>query len=37
VAVANAVADALSSLGVTVPNIPLTPLRVWNAIHHAGS
>ena len=35
VAVANAVADALSSIGATVPDIPLTPLRVWNAIHQA--
>lgn len=32
-AVANAVADALSSLSVSVPHIPLTPLNVWNAIH----
>jgi carbon-monoxide dehydrogenase large subunit len=34
-AVANAVADALSSIGVTVPDIPLTPLRVWGAINRA--
>jgi carbon-monoxide dehydrogenase large subunit len=32
-AVANAVIDALESLGVTHLDLPLTPERVWRAIH----
>ncbi|MGZ5300519.1 MAG: xanthine dehydrogenase family protein molybdopterin-binding subunit [Actinomycetota bacterium] len=35
-AVANAVADALSPLGVTHLDLPYTPERVWRAIHGAG-
>ncbi|OYW07133.1 MAG: hypothetical protein B7Z59_12410, partial [Acidiphilium sp. 37-67-22] len=31
-AVANAVADALRSIGATLPPLPCTPLRVWEAI-----
>ena len=34
-AVQNAVVDALSHLGVTHVDIPVTPLRVWNAINDA--
>jgi carbon-monoxide dehydrogenase large subunit len=36
-AVLNAVIDALRPLGVTYLDIPLTPLRVWEAIASAGS
>ncbi len=32
-AVANAVLDALSPLGITALDIPLTPENVWQAIH----
>ncbi|HZC28731.1 MAG TPA: molybdopterin cofactor-binding domain-containing protein, partial [Gaiellaceae bacterium] len=31
--VTNAVIDALRPLGVTMINMPLTPMRVWQAIH----
>jgi carbon-monoxide dehydrogenase large subunit len=34
-AVTNAVIDALRPLGVTYMDMPLTPLRVWNAIQEA--
>ena len=34
-AVANAVIDALSHLGVTALDIPMRPERVWRAIHGA--
>jgi carbon-monoxide dehydrogenase large subunit len=34
-AIANAVVDALRPLGVTFLNIPLTPMRVWEAIQQA--
>jgi carbon-monoxide dehydrogenase large subunit len=34
--VVNAVIDALSDLGVDHIDMPLTPERVWRAIHHAG-
>jgi carbon-monoxide dehydrogenase large subunit len=34
-AVLNAVVDALRPLGVTYIDMPLTPLRVWNAIQGA--
>jgi carbon-monoxide dehydrogenase large subunit len=34
-AVANAVIDALSPLGVTDIAIPATPERIWRAINHA--
>lgn len=34
-AIVNAAADALAPLGATVPQIPLTPERVWNAIRVA--
>ncbi|HSD49283.1 MAG TPA: molybdopterin cofactor-binding domain-containing protein, partial [Actinomycetota bacterium] len=34
-AVANAVVDALSYLGVRHLDLPLTPERVWRAIHEA--
>lgn len=33
----NAVADALSPLGVKTINMPLTPERVWRAIREARS
>jgi 2-furoyl-CoA dehydrogenase large subunit len=33
VLIANAVADALSSLGVSVTELPLNPKRVWSLIH----
>ena len=36
-AVANAVADALRSIGATLPPLPCTPLRVWEAIRAADS
>src|SRR5499426_2905858 len=34
-AVVNAVLDALASLGVRDVPMPMTPMRVWRAIHHA--
>ncbi|MCH8023008.1 MAG: hypothetical protein IH932_04615, partial [Thaumarchaeota archaeon] len=34
-AIVNAVANALAPLGATVPEIPLSPERVWNAIRVA--
>ena len=34
-AVTNAVIDALRPLGVTYINMPLTPMRVWEAIESA--
>jgi aerobic carbon-monoxide dehydrogenase large subunit len=34
--VVNAVVDALRPLGVTYIDMPLTPLRVWQAIHQGG-
>ena len=34
-AVANAVVDALSPLGITHVDLPLTPERVWGAIQNA--
>src|SRR5205814_331976 len=33
--IVNAVVDALRPLGVTFINMPLTPLRVWEAIQSA--
>jgi carbon-monoxide dehydrogenase large subunit len=36
-AVANAVMDALSPLGVTHIDIPLTPEKIWRAIQAAGN
>jgi carbon-monoxide dehydrogenase large subunit len=33
--VANAICDALSDLGVDLTSLPLTPERVWRAIHEA--
>jgi carbon-monoxide dehydrogenase large subunit len=35
-AVTNAVIDALRPLGVTFVDMPLTPMRIWQAIHTAG-
>jgi carbon-monoxide dehydrogenase large subunit len=35
-AVTNAVIDALRPLGVTYVDMPLTPMRIWQAIHTAG-
>ena len=35
-AVQNAVVDALKHLGVRHVDIPVTPMRVWRAIHEAG-
>jgi carbon-monoxide dehydrogenase large subunit len=35
-AIANAVVDALSPLGVTNIDIPITPWKVWKAIHGEG-
>jgi carbon-monoxide dehydrogenase large subunit len=35
-AVLNAVVDALRPLGVTYIDLPLTPMRVWNALQEAG-
>ncbi|MBI5628180.1 MAG: xanthine dehydrogenase family protein molybdopterin-binding subunit, partial [Candidatus Rokubacteria bacterium] len=35
-ALANAVEDALSHLGVEVRELPLTPLRVWTLLEAAG-
>ena len=35
-AVQNAVVDALKHLGVRHVDIPVTPMRVWRAIHKAG-
>jgi carbon-monoxide dehydrogenase large subunit len=35
-AVTNAVIDALRPLGVTYVDLPLSPMRVWNAIQEAG-
>ena len=34
-AIANAVMDALSSLGIEDIDLPLTPERVWMAVHGA--
>jgi carbon-monoxide dehydrogenase large subunit len=34
-AITNAVIDALRPLGVTYLDMPLTPMRVWNAIQEA--
>jgi carbon-monoxide dehydrogenase large subunit len=34
-AVTNAVIDAIRPLGVTYMNMPLSPMRVWEAIHTA--
>lgn len=34
-AIQNAVVDALAPLGIRHIDLPLTPQRVWNAIHHA--
>jgi carbon-monoxide dehydrogenase large subunit len=34
-AVMNALLDALSPLGITYLDIVATPLRIWQAIHHA--
>jgi carbon-monoxide dehydrogenase large subunit len=36
-AIVNAVLDALSPLGVTQIDMPLTPQRLWSAIQQAGS
>ena len=36
VAVANAVMDALSSVGVRHIDTPLTPEKIWRALHGAG-
>jgi aerobic carbon-monoxide dehydrogenase large subunit len=36
VAVANAVLDALSSLGVRHIDTPLTPERIWRALQSGG-
>jgi aerobic carbon-monoxide dehydrogenase large subunit len=33
--VTNAVIDALRPLGVTYIDMPLTPMRIWQAIHTA--
>ena len=33
----NAVVDALRPLGVSYIDMPLTPMRVWNAIQQAGN
>jgi aerobic carbon-monoxide dehydrogenase large subunit len=35
-AVTNAVIDALRPLGVSYVDMPLTPMRIWQAIHTAG-
>jgi carbon-monoxide dehydrogenase large subunit len=35
-AVANAVIDVLSEFGIRHLDLPLTPERVWRALHHAG-
>jgi carbon-monoxide dehydrogenase large subunit len=36
-AVVNAVVDALRPLGVTYIDMPMTPMRVWQAIQEAQS
>jgi aerobic carbon-monoxide dehydrogenase large subunit len=36
-AVVNAVVDALRPLGVTYMDMPLTPMRVWQAINEGGT
>jgi carbon-monoxide dehydrogenase large subunit len=36
-AIVNAVADALAPLGIAVPDMPLTPEKVWRAIRRAAS
>jgi len=36
-ALTNAVMDALRPLGVTHLDIPLTPAKIWSAIHSAKS
>jgi carbon-monoxide dehydrogenase large subunit len=36
-AIANAVSAALSSFGVNVRSLPLSPSRVWEAIHSAAA
>jgi aerobic carbon-monoxide dehydrogenase large subunit len=33
-AVANAVIDALAPFGINHMDMPLTPVKIWNAIHH---
>ena len=35
-AVANAVIDALSPFGISHLDMPLTPSKIWSAIHSAG-
>src|SRR4051812_35066724 len=35
-AITNAVIDAVRPLGISYLNMPLTPMRVWNAIQEAG-
>jgi len=35
--VTNAVIDALRPLGVTYMNMPLSPMRIWEAIQEAKS
>jgi carbon-monoxide dehydrogenase large subunit len=35
IAVQNAVCDALAHLGVRHVDLPLTPLKVWEALQHA--
>jgi carbon-monoxide dehydrogenase large subunit len=35
-AVTNSVIDALRPLGVDYIDMPLTPMRIWQAIHEAG-
>jgi carbon-monoxide dehydrogenase large subunit len=35
--ITNGVMDALSSLGITQLNTPLSPLKIWNAIQSAGA
>jgi carbon-monoxide dehydrogenase large subunit len=32
-AVLNAVHDALAPLGIEVPDMPLTPSKIWEALH----
>ncbi len=36
-AVANAMADALAPLGAEMPDMPFTPLRVWERLNEAGA
>jgi len=35
-AIVNSVVDALRPLGITYLDMPLTPMRVWNALQAAG-